>query len=132
MKILTASMDKTVKTIQEGHSQLSRASEETNKTLNQVFEEQHHSKMERDCLVQGINKLFNLYHSMNPQPQVHFMDNPYHQEEFKPDATLLNKERSPSQYQDGDNMSYSDMESSKYLPEASSWPNSLEQENMII
>ncbi|MBW0541830.1 hypothetical protein O181_081545 [Austropuccinia psidii MF-1] len=45
------------------------------------------------------------------------MDNPYH-----PDATLGNKERSPSQYQDGDNMSYSEKEALKQLPEASSWP----------
>ncbi|MBW0519565.1 hypothetical protein O181_059280 [Austropuccinia psidii MF-1] len=40
MKTLTASMDKIVKTLQEGHSQLSNTSEETNKGLNQVFEEQ--------------------------------------------------------------------------------------------
>ncbi|MBW0586461.1 hypothetical protein O181_126176 [Austropuccinia psidii MF-1] len=34
MKTLTASMDKIVKTLQEGHAQLSKASEETNKRLN--------------------------------------------------------------------------------------------------
>ncbi|MBW0463156.1 hypothetical protein O181_002871 [Austropuccinia psidii MF-1] len=51
------------------------------------------------------------------------MDNPYHQEDIKPDAMLVNKARSPSQYQDGDNMSYSDKEALKQLPEASSWPN---------
>ncbi|MBW0460513.1 hypothetical protein O181_000228 [Austropuccinia psidii MF-1] len=44
MKTLTASMDKIVKTLQEGHAQLSKASEETNKSLNQVFEEPHHKK----------------------------------------------------------------------------------------
>ncbi|MBW0465286.1 hypothetical protein O181_005001 [Austropuccinia psidii MF-1] len=79
MKTLAASMDKIVKTLQEAHAQLSKASEETNKRLNLVFEEQHHSKRDRDCLDQDINKLFNIYHNMKPQPQGHVMDNPYHQ-----------------------------------------------------
>ncbi|MBW0537844.1 hypothetical protein O181_077559 [Austropuccinia psidii MF-1] len=104
---LTASMDKIVKSLQEGHSQLSKSSEETNKRLNIVFLK-HHSKMERDCLDQEINKLFNVYHKLKPQPQGHVMDNPYNQEDIKPDAMLVNKTRSPSQYQDGDNMSYSE------------------------
>ncbi|MBW0590531.1 hypothetical protein O181_130246 [Austropuccinia psidii MF-1] len=59
---------------------------------------------------------------MKPQPQGHVMDNPYHQDEIKPDAMLMNKARWPSQYQDGDNMSYSGKEAFKQLPEASSWP----------
>ncbi|MBW0573082.1 hypothetical protein O181_112797 [Austropuccinia psidii MF-1] len=42
MKKLTASMDKIVKVLQEGHAQLRKSSEETNKLLSQVFEEQHH------------------------------------------------------------------------------------------
>ncbi|MBW0592089.1 hypothetical protein O181_131804, partial [Austropuccinia psidii MF-1] len=75
MKILTASMDKIVKNLQEGHAKLSKASEDTNKTLNIVFEEQHHSKRDRDCLDQDMNKLFNVYHSMKSQPQGHIMDN---------------------------------------------------------
>ncbi|MBW0478537.1 hypothetical protein O181_018252 [Austropuccinia psidii MF-1] len=58
---------------------------------------------------------------MKPQPQGHFLDNPYHQEDMKPDALLENKARSPSQYQDGDNMSYSEKEALKQLPEASIW-----------
>ncbi|MBW0469750.1 hypothetical protein O181_009465 [Austropuccinia psidii MF-1] len=37
MKTLTASMDKNFKTLQEGHSQLREASDETNKRLNQVL-----------------------------------------------------------------------------------------------
>ncbi|MBW0585278.1 hypothetical protein O181_124993 [Austropuccinia psidii MF-1] len=82
MKILTASMDKIVKNLQEGHAQLRKASEETNKRLNLVFEEQHQSKRDRDCLDQDINKLFNVYHSMNPQPQGHVTDNPYHQDDI--------------------------------------------------
>ncbi|MBW0518625.1 hypothetical protein O181_058340 [Austropuccinia psidii MF-1] len=115
-------MDKIVKTLQEGHAQLSKASEETNKRLNLVFEEQHHSNRERDCLDQDINKLFKVYYSLKTQPQGHVMDNPYHQEDIKPDSMLVNKERSPSQYQDGENMSYSQKEALKQLPEVLSWP----------
>ncbi|MBW0472846.1 hypothetical protein O181_012561 [Austropuccinia psidii MF-1] len=59
---------------------------------------------------------------MKPQPQGHVIDNPYHQEDIKPDALLENEERSPSQYQYGENMSYYEKESLKQLPEASSWP----------
>ena len=66
MKILTASMNKTVENLQKVHAQLSKASEETNKRLNLVFEEQHHSKRDRDCLDQDINKLFNGYHNLKP------------------------------------------------------------------
>ncbi|MBW0471102.1 hypothetical protein O181_010817 [Austropuccinia psidii MF-1] len=59
---------------------------------------------------------------MKPQPQGHAMDNPYHQDDIKPNAMLKNKARYPSQYQDGDDMSYSEKEALKKLPEASSWP----------
>ncbi|MBW0512699.1 hypothetical protein O181_052414 [Austropuccinia psidii MF-1] len=57
---------------------------------------------------------------MKPQPQGHVMDNPYHQEDIKPDSILVNKARSISQYQDGDNMSYYEKEALKQLPGASS------------
>ncbi|MBW0513202.1 hypothetical protein O181_052917 [Austropuccinia psidii MF-1] len=114
-------MDKIVKMFQEGPAQLSKASEETNKRLNQVFKEQHHRKRDRDFLDQDINKVFDVYHNMKPQPQGHVKENSYHQEDIKPDATLGNKARSPSQYQDGDDMSYSVKEALKKLPEASSW-----------
>ncbi|MBW0525869.1 hypothetical protein O181_065584 [Austropuccinia psidii MF-1] len=117
MKKLTASMDKILKSLQEGNVQLSEASEETSKRLNLVFEEQHHCKRDRDCLDQDINKLFNIYHNLKPQPQGQVMENPY-----QPDAMLINKARSPSQYQHGDGMSYSENEALKQLPEASSWP----------
>ncbi|MBW0578511.1 hypothetical protein O181_118226 [Austropuccinia psidii MF-1] len=50
------------------------------------------------------------------------MDNPYHQDEIKPDSMLIIKARSTSKYQDGDNMSYSENEALKQLPEDSSWP----------
>ncbi|MBW0489383.1 hypothetical protein O181_029098 [Austropuccinia psidii MF-1] len=122
MKILTASMDKIVISLQEGHAKLRKGSEEDKKSLKLVFEEQHHSKRDRDCLDQDINKMFDVYHSMKPQPQGHVMDNPYHQDDIKPDAILMNMARSPSQYQDGDNMSYSEKEVLKQFPEASSWP----------
>ncbi|MBW0492002.1 hypothetical protein O181_031717 [Austropuccinia psidii MF-1] len=59
---------------------------------------------------------------MKPHPQGHVMDNPYHQDDIKPDSRLINKARSPSQYQDGDNISYSEMEALKQLPESPSWP----------
>ncbi|MBW0543312.1 hypothetical protein O181_083027 [Austropuccinia psidii MF-1] len=67
MEKLTASMETIVKALQEGHAQLSKASEETNKRLNIVFEEKHPSKRDRDCLDQDIKKLFNVYHNMKPQ-----------------------------------------------------------------
>ncbi|MBW0468166.1 hypothetical protein O181_007881 [Austropuccinia psidii MF-1] len=122
MKTLTAFMDKFVETLQEEHAQLSKASEETNERLNQVSEEQHHSKRDRDCLDKDTKKLLNVFHDMKPHPKGHVMDNPYHQVDIKPDAFLQNKERYPSQYQDGDNMSYSEKEALKQVPEASSWP----------
>ncbi|MBW0524508.1 hypothetical protein O181_064223 [Austropuccinia psidii MF-1] len=122
MKKLTASMDKIVKTLKDGHAQLSKASEETNKRLNLVFEEQHHSKRDRDFLDQDINKLFNFYHNLKPQPQGQVMENSYQPDDIKPYAILMNKARSPSQYQNGDGMSYSEKEALKQLPEASSWP----------
>ncbi|MBW0561334.1 hypothetical protein O181_101049 [Austropuccinia psidii MF-1] len=122
MKKLTASMDKIVQTLQEGHAQLRKASEETNKRLNIVFEEQHYSKRHRDCLDQHIKKLLNVYHNMKPQPQGHVMDNPYHPDEITPDAMLVNRAGSPSQYQDEDTMSYSEKGALKQLPETSSWP----------
>ncbi|MBW0557749.1 hypothetical protein O181_097464 [Austropuccinia psidii MF-1] len=122
MKELTASMDKIVKTLQEGHAQFSKASEETNKRLNIVFEEQQHRRRDRDCLDQDINKLFNVYHNMKAQPQGHVMDSPYHPNDIKPNSMLGNKAKSPSKYQDGDNMSYSEKEALKQLPEALSWP----------
>ncbi|MBW0505863.1 hypothetical protein O181_045578 [Austropuccinia psidii MF-1] len=121
-KTLAASMDKIVKTLQEEPAQLNTASEETKKRLNLIFEEQHHSKRDRDCLDKDINKLLNVYHNMKPQPQGHVMDNPYYQDDIKPDSMLINKARSPSNYQDGYNMSYSEEEALKQLPEASSWP----------
>ncbi|MBW0491010.1 hypothetical protein O181_030725 [Austropuccinia psidii MF-1] len=122
MKKLTAFMDRIVKTLQEGHAQLRKASEGTHKRLNIVFEEQNHSRRDRECLDKDIKKLLNVYHNMKPQPQGHVMDNPYYQDDMKPDTMLVNKARSPSQYQDGDNMSYYEKEALKQLPEASSWP----------
>ncbi|MBW0537221.1 hypothetical protein O181_076936 [Austropuccinia psidii MF-1] len=50
------------------------------------------------------------------------MDSPYHQDNIKPDAILMNKARSPSKYQDGDDMSYLEKEALRQLPEASRWP----------
>ncbi|MBW0567158.1 hypothetical protein O181_106873, partial [Austropuccinia psidii MF-1] len=121
MKTLTASMENIFKTLQEGHAQLRKIFDKTNKRLNKVFEEQHHSKMDRACLDQEIKKLFNVYHNMKPQPR-HVMDNSYHQEDIKPDAIFVNKARSSYEYQDADNMSYSEREALKQLTKASHWP----------
>ncbi|MBW0577432.1 hypothetical protein O181_117147, partial [Austropuccinia psidii MF-1] len=121
-KKLTASMDKIIQNIQEGHDQLRKSSEETNKRLNLVFEEQHHSRRDRDFLDQDINKLLNVYHKLKHQPQGQVMENPYQPDDIKPHAMLMNKSRSSSQYQDGDGMSYLEKEALEQLPEASSWP----------
>ncbi|MBW0495586.1 hypothetical protein O181_035301 [Austropuccinia psidii MF-1] len=59
---------------------------------------------------------------MKPKQQGHVLADPYHQDDIKPDAMLINKARHPLQYQDRDNMSYSEKEALKQLPEASSWP----------
>ncbi|MBW0584769.1 hypothetical protein O181_124484 [Austropuccinia psidii MF-1] len=122
MRKTQASLEQIVKNLQEGYAQMSKDSEETNKRLNIAFEEQHHSKRDRDCLDQDIKKLLNVYHNLKPQPQGQVMENPYQPDDIKPDSMLMNKERSPSQYQDGDGMSYSENEALKQLPEASSWP----------
>ncbi|MBW0517298.1 hypothetical protein O181_057013 [Austropuccinia psidii MF-1] len=84
----------TIKAIKESCAQLRKASEETSKRLNQVLEEQHNWKRDRDCLYQDINKLLNVYQNMKPQPQGHDLDDHYHQEDIKPDALLCNKARS--------------------------------------
>ncbi|MBW0583477.1 hypothetical protein O181_123192 [Austropuccinia psidii MF-1] len=59
---------------------------------------------------------------MKPQPQGHVMNNPDYQDDIKPSAMLVSKERSASKYQDRDIMSYTEKEALKRLPEASSWP----------
>ncbi|MBW0516780.1 hypothetical protein O181_056495 [Austropuccinia psidii MF-1] len=103
-------MEAIVKSLQEGHAQLSKASKETNRRQNKVFEEQNHCKRDGDFLDQDLNKLFNVYQNMMPQPQGHVLDNPYHHRDIKPHAFLENKARSPSQYQHGENMSSSEKE----------------------
>ncbi|MBW0590264.1 hypothetical protein O181_129979 [Austropuccinia psidii MF-1] len=113
MRQTQVSLEQIVKNLQEGYSQLRKVSEETNKRLNIVFEEQHHRKRDRDCLDQDINKVFNVYHSLKPQPQGQVMENPYQPYDIKPDSILINKRRSPSQYQDGDGMLYSEKEALK-------------------
>ncbi|MBW0574998.1 hypothetical protein O181_114713 [Austropuccinia psidii MF-1] len=80
LKKTQASLEKIVKNLLEGYAQLSKASEETNKRLNLVFEEKHHRKRDRDCLDQDINKLFNVYHNLKPHPQGQVMDKPYQQD----------------------------------------------------
>ncbi|MBW0549352.1 hypothetical protein O181_089067 [Austropuccinia psidii MF-1] len=59
---------------------------------------------------------------MKPQPQGHVMDNPYHQYDIKPDARLMKKARSQSQYPDGDKKVFSEKEALKQIPDSSSCP----------
>ncbi|MBW0541663.1 hypothetical protein O181_081378 [Austropuccinia psidii MF-1] len=61
IKKLIASMDKIVKSLQEGLAQLRKNSEETNKRLRRVSEELHHCKRDRDCPDEDLNKFFNVY-----------------------------------------------------------------------
>ncbi|MBW0517395.1 hypothetical protein O181_057110 [Austropuccinia psidii MF-1] len=61
---------------------------------------------------------------MKHQPEGHVLENPYHQEDIKPVSVLMNKARSPFQYQDGYNMSYSEKEALKQFLEVSIWPKS--------
>ncbi|MBW0483688.1 hypothetical protein O181_023403 [Austropuccinia psidii MF-1] len=73
---------------------------------------------------QEVQPILPLGRTWSNFPEGHVLDTPYHQEDIKPDALLENKERSPSQYQDGYNMSYPEKEELKQLPEASRWPKS--------
>ncbi|MBW0497953.1 hypothetical protein O181_037668 [Austropuccinia psidii MF-1] len=61
---------------------------------------------------------------MKPQNQDQvFRNNPHSQEDIKKDFPMASKQTSPSQYQYGDNITYSEKETLKKLPEATSWPN---------
>ncbi|MBW0543513.1 hypothetical protein O181_083228 [Austropuccinia psidii MF-1] len=61
--------------------------------------------------------------NMKPPSQGHVIGNNSHiQEEIKPAFPMEGKYRSPSKYQDGDNMTYSEKEDLKKLPEDTSWP----------
>ncbi|MBW0557533.1 hypothetical protein O181_097248 [Austropuccinia psidii MF-1] len=111
---------KTTNTLQE--AKLSKVSEERKRRLNQVLEEQNNCKRDKEYPDQDIEKLFNVCQNIKPQTHGNVLDNTYHQEDIKPDYLLENKPRSPSQYQDGYSMTYSEQEALKQLPEASSWP----------
>ncbi|MBW0570343.1 hypothetical protein O181_110058 [Austropuccinia psidii MF-1] len=114
---------KTIHTLQEDYTELYKASEDKKRRLNQVLEEQNQCKRDREYLDQDIDKLVNFCQKMKPKTQEHVSgNNPYHQEDIKPDALLEKRPRSQSQYQDGDKMTYSEKEALKQLPEASSWP----------
>ncbi|MBW0526264.1 hypothetical protein O181_065979 [Austropuccinia psidii MF-1] len=86
---------KTIQTLQEDYTKLSKASEENKRRLNQVLKEQNQCKREREYLDQDIDKLFNFCQKMKPQTQGHVFGNtPYHQEDIKPDSLLEKKPRS--------------------------------------
>ncbi|MBW0468140.1 hypothetical protein O181_007855 [Austropuccinia psidii MF-1] len=112
----------TINTLQEDYTKLSKASEGSKRRPNHVLQEQTHCKRDGEDLDQDIDRLFNVFQNIKPQTQGNVLDIPYHQEDIKPDALLENKTRSPSQYQDGDNMTYSEKEAMKQLPGPSGWP----------
>ncbi|MBW0543514.1 hypothetical protein O181_083229 [Austropuccinia psidii MF-1] len=115
------SQTKTLHTLQEDYTELCKASEDTKSKVNQVLEEQNHCKSDREYLDQDIDKSFNYCQRIKPQTQRNVSGNtPYHQEDIKPDALLENKPRSSSQYQDGDQMTCSEKEALKQVPETSS------------
>ncbi|MBW0515122.1 hypothetical protein O181_054837 [Austropuccinia psidii MF-1] len=74
--------EETIKAIQEICVKLSKASEENSKRLNKVSEKHYHCNRDGECLDQEINKMFSFCQNMNPQPQVHSLDDPY-QEDIK-------------------------------------------------
>ncbi|MBW0554994.1 hypothetical protein O181_094709 [Austropuccinia psidii MF-1] len=108
------------KSIQESCDKLSKASEETNKRINQVSQEQFHCQRDRYSLDQDMKKLLKVCQNMKPQQQGHALYNPY-QEDIKPNVLLDSIPTSLSQYQDQDNMNYSENEALKQLPEAFIW-----------
>ncbi|MBW0481159.1 hypothetical protein O181_020874 [Austropuccinia psidii MF-1] len=57
---------KTINTLQEDYTKLSKASEETKVGLNQVFEEQNHCKRDSKHLDQYIEKLVNVCQNIKP------------------------------------------------------------------
>ncbi|MBW0483754.1 hypothetical protein O181_023469 [Austropuccinia psidii MF-1] len=86
----------TIQTLQKGDSKLRKCSEETNKRLKQVLEEQYHSERYRDYLGQYIKRLFNLCKNIKPQSKGHvFGNNTNLQEDIKADALMESKYGSP-------------------------------------
>ncbi|MBW0484050.1 hypothetical protein O181_023765 [Austropuccinia psidii MF-1] len=72
---------------------------------------------------QDINKSYNERQKIQPQTHGHVFGNALHlKEDIKPGGPMEIKYRSPSQYQDGDNMTYSEKEVLKQLPEATVAP----------
>ncbi|MBW0461635.1 hypothetical protein O181_001350 [Austropuccinia psidii MF-1] len=114
---------KTSHTLQENLTKLSKATEEKNNRVNQVLEEIYNCKRDRRCLDQDMNQFLNVFQKIDPQRQgLVFGNTPHLQEDIKPDAPMQSKHRSPSKYQDGDNMTYSEKKALKQLPQATSWP----------
>ncbi|MBW0469945.1 hypothetical protein O181_009660 [Austropuccinia psidii MF-1] len=61
---------------------------------------------------------------MKPKIEGHvFRNNPQLQEDSKPEAPMECKQKSPPQYHNEDNMTYSEKDTLKKLPEATRWQN---------
>ncbi|MBW0493789.1 hypothetical protein O181_033504 [Austropuccinia psidii MF-1] len=113
----------TIHNLQEVYAKLRKDSEGTNRRQNQVLQDQHHCKRNRKFLDQDISNLFNFCQNIQLQKQGNVLDNtPYHQEEIKPNAFFENIPRSSSHYQDVYDITYSEKEALKQIPESSSWP----------
>ncbi|MBW0540152.1 hypothetical protein O181_079867 [Austropuccinia psidii MF-1] len=74
---------------------------------------------------QDMNKLFIICQNICPQTHGNVPGNipaPYKEEKIKQNDLLESKQRSPSPYQDGENMTYSEKEAPMQLPEPTKWP----------
>ncbi|MBW0462332.1 hypothetical protein O181_002047 [Austropuccinia psidii MF-1] len=91
---------RTIHTLQKDYKRLSRYSEEIKSLRDNIT-----SKETQD---------------QNIVPKTSYC--PY-KEKIKKDSSWESKHRSPSQYQDGDNMTYLEKEALKNLTEATNWPN---------
>ncbi|MBW0479176.1 hypothetical protein O181_018891 [Austropuccinia psidii MF-1] len=96
---------RSIHNLQEDHNKLSRATEGTNRRLNLVLVEKHHSKRDMEN-IQGkvsymdkdMNKTFNVFQIIEPKNQGFFNDNipaPYQQEKIKQSVPMERIHRSP-------------------------------------
>ncbi|MBW0556027.1 hypothetical protein O181_095742 [Austropuccinia psidii MF-1] len=79
-------LQKTIHTLREDYNKLSKATEETNKGLNQVLEEEYYCRRDREYLDQDMKTLLDVFQNINPQTQGHVFGNtPHLHVDIKPD-----------------------------------------------